>query len=68
MSWLRDRVSNAVRGQPQQASRVSVAVESGLQTLILEHAEAAAERTDATWRATPAGRALLVGDREVGST
>jgi GTPase SAR1 family protein len=61
VSWLRDRVSNAVRGQPQQASRVSVAVESGLQTLILEHAEAAAERTDATWRATPAGRALLDG-------
>ncbi len=59
VSWLRDRVSNAVRGQPQQASRVSVAVESGLQTLILEHAEAAAERTDGAWRATPAGRALL---------
>ena len=61
VSWLRDRVTNAVRGQPQQATRVTVAVESGLQTLILEHAEAAAERTDATWRATPAGRALLDG-------
>jgi hypothetical protein len=59
VSWLRDRVSSAVRGQPQQATRVTVAVESGLQTLILEHAEAAAERTDAAWRAVPAGRALL---------
>ena len=59
VSWLRDRVSSAVRGQPQQASRVSVAVESGLQTLVLEHAEAAAERADAAWRAIPAGRALL---------
>jgi GTPase SAR1 family protein len=59
VSWLRDRLSNAVKGQPQQASRVTVAVESGLQTLILEHAEAAAERTDASWRSTEAGRVLL---------
>ena len=64
VSWLRDRVSSAVRGQPQQASRVTVAVESGLQTLILEHAEAAAERTDAAWRAITAGRALLEGSGE----
>ena len=59
VSWLRDRVSNAVRGQPQQATRVSVAVESGLQTLILEHAEAAAEQSDAAWRTIAAGRVLL---------
>lgn len=59
VSWLRDRVSSVVRGQPQQATRVTVAVGSGLQTLILEHAEAAAERTDAAWRAVPAGHALL---------
>lgn len=59
VSWLRDRVSHAVKGQPQQATRVTVAVESGLQTLILEHAEAAAERTDAAWRSVGAGRDLL---------
>jgi hypothetical protein len=59
VSWLRDRVSNAVRGQPQQATRVTVAVESGLQTLVLEHAEAAAERTDVSWRGVAAGSALL---------
>jgi hypothetical protein len=59
VSWLRDRVSNAVRGQPQQATRVTVAVESGLQTLVLEHAEAAAERTDVAWRSVAAGGALL---------
>jgi hypothetical protein len=61
VSWLRDRVSNAVKGQPQQASRVTVAVESGLQTLIMEHAESAAERTDAAWRTVTAGRSLLDG-------
>jgi GTPase SAR1 family protein len=59
VSWLRDRVSNAVKGQPQQATRVTVAVESGLQTLVLEHAEAAAERTEASWRSSEAGRVLL---------
>ncbi len=59
VSWMRDRISNAVRGKPQQAERVSVAVESGLQTLILEHAEAAAERADASWRSVDAGRRVL---------
>ena len=56
---LRDRMVNAVKGKPQQAERVSVAVESGLELLILEHAEAAAERAEAAWQQTEAGRGLL---------
>ncbi len=59
VSWLRDRITNAVRGKPQQAERVTVAVESGLQTLLLEHAEAAAERVDASWRSVAAGSQVL---------
>jgi energy-coupling factor transporter ATP-binding protein EcfA2 len=59
VSWLRDRITNAVKGKPQQAERVTVAVESGLQTLILEHAEAAAERADASWRSVAAGSRVL---------
>ncbi len=59
VSWVRDRITKAVKGQPQQASRVSVAVESGLQTLLLEHAEAAAERADAAWRSAGSGRQVL---------
>lgn len=59
VSWLRDRITDAFKGKPQQAAKVTVAVESGLQTLILEHAEAAAERTDAAWRSVAAGRGLL---------
>jgi hypothetical protein len=59
VGWIRDRVVNAVKGKPQQAERVTVAVESGLETLILEHAEAAAERAEAAWRQSEAGRALL---------
>ncbi len=59
VGWLRDRIVNAVRGRPQQAERVTVAVESGLETLILEHAEAAAERSEASWQSLSAGQALL---------
>lgn len=59
VGWLRDRVVNAVKGKPQQAERVTVAVESGLETLILEHAEAAAERAEASWQSTAAGQLLL---------
>ena len=56
---LRDRLVGLVKGKPQQAERVTVAVESGLETLISEHAEAAAERAEASWQSTAAGQALL---------
>ena len=65
VSWLRDRLTDALRGKPQQAGRVSVAVESGLQTLILEHAEAAAERAAASWSSVQAGRQLLEGGEDI---
>jgi len=56
---IRDRVVNTLKGRPQQAERVTVAVESGLELLILEHAEAAAERAEASWQQLAAGQALL---------
>jgi hypothetical protein len=59
VGWLRDRVVGWMRGKPQSAERVTVAVESGLETLILEHAENAAERTEASWRSLSAGQHLL---------
>ncbi|MGI9157716.1 MAG: ABC transporter [Marmoricola sp.] len=59
VSWLRDRIGNAVRGKPQQAGKVTVAVESGLYTLILESAEDAAEKAAAAWASVQAGRDLL---------
>ena len=59
VGWLRDRMVNAIKGKPQQAERVSVAVESSLETLILEHAEAAAERAEASWRTLAPGQDLL---------
>ncbi|QCX29101.1 ABC transporter [Nocardioides jishulii] len=59
VGWLRDRVVNAVKGKPQQAERVTVAVESGLETLLMEHAEAAAEAAEASWNSLGSGQALL---------
>ncbi|MBF4160128.1 dynamin family protein [Nocardioides sp. CBS4Y-1] len=59
VGWLRDRVVNAVKGKPQQAEKVTVAVESGLELLILEHAEQAAEHAHDAWREHAAGVGLL---------
>jgi hypothetical protein len=56
---VRDRLVNTFKGRPQQAERITVAVESGLELLILEHAEAAAERAEASWQQLAAGQGLL---------
>ncbi len=56
---VRDRVAGWFRGEPAQIERVSVAVESGLESLLVEHAESAAEQAAWTWRSVPAGRELL---------
>ncbi len=61
---IRDRLVNAVKGKPQQAERVTVAVESGLETLVMEHAEAAAERAEASWQQLAAGQGLLAAAPE----
>ncbi len=64
VGWLRDRIVNAVKGKPQQAERVTVAVESGLETLFAEHAEAAAERAEASWQSLASGQQLLASAHE----
>jgi hypothetical protein len=56
---VRDRIAGIIRGKPREAERVTVAVESGLETLVLEHAEAAAERAEASWQGLVAGQQLL---------
>jgi predicted GTPase len=56
---LRDRIVNAFKGKPEQAERITVAVESGLELLIMEHAEAAAERAEASWQQLASGQGLL---------
>ncbi|MDO7869024.1 ABC transporter [Nocardioides jiangxiensis] len=56
---LRDRLVNAVKGKPAQVERVTHAVESGLEKLLVEHAENAAEQAAAYWSSTGPGRSLL---------
>ncbi len=63
---LRDRLVNAVKGKPAQVERVTHAVESGLEKLLLEHAENAAEQAAGYWASTAPGRKLLEGqDRDL---
>lgn len=59
IGWLRDRLMASLRGEPKQVNEVKLAVESGMETLIREEGEAAAERAEAAWQANPAGRELL---------
>jgi hypothetical protein len=56
---LRDRLVSAAKGTPPPAQKLTVAVESGLQTLIVEYAETAAEQAARAWRSLPAGARLL---------
>jgi len=59
VGWIRDRVVGWARGKPAPAERVTMAVESGLETLITEHAENAAERATASWQSVEAGKNLV---------
>lgn len=59
VGWLRDRIVAAFKGEPPGANNLKVAVESGLESLLLAEGEAAAERAEQSWQAHAAGRALL---------
>ncbi len=59
IGWLRDRLLASLRGEPKQAGDVKLAVESGMEILIREEGEAAAERAATGWENDPAGRQLL---------
>src|SRR5919107_1062828 len=63
VSWLRDRVVSAFKGAPPEVDNLKVAVESGLESLIRDEGDAAAERAEASWQANAAGRALLERSR-----
>ena len=57
---LRDRVGSALRGQPAAAQKVEDALESGIHAVVLDAAARASENTRTRWRASRAGRSLLV--------
>ena len=59
VSWLRDRVVAAFKGEPPGAGNLKVAVESGLESLLRSESDAAAERAEGSWQANAAGRTLV---------
>ena len=63
IGWLRDRLVASLRGEPKEVNGVKLAVESGMEILIREEGEAAAERTETAWANQPAGRQLLGATR-----
>ncbi|HEV7824461.1 MAG TPA: dynamin family protein [Mycobacteriales bacterium] len=56
---LRDQVTAAVTGRPLPGKDLTMALRSGVALLVLAAAEAAAERTAASWRVRPAGVTLI---------
>jgi hypothetical protein len=60
---IRDRLVNAVKGSGQQGEGVAVAIESAVELMVLDHAEAAAATTSAAWaELDTAGPGLAGGD------
>ncbi|GGI07485.1 dynamin family protein [Isoptericola cucumis] len=58
---VRDAVAGFFRGRPKQAPQVEQAIARGLESVILDAAEQAAERTYAAWHGDAAGAGLLTG-------
>jgi hypothetical protein len=56
---LRDRLKSSLGNKPAETRDVSDAIQSGLESLLREHATAAAERAEKEWQATAPGRQLL---------
>ncbi|WP_238174211.1 AAA family ATPase [Kribbella kalugense] len=56
---LRDRLKSSLGDKPAETRDVSDAIQSGLESLLREHATAAAERAEKAWQATAPGRQLL---------
>jgi hypothetical protein len=59
IGWLRDRIFAVIRGEAQKAEDAKVAVQSGLEILLREEGDAAAERVENAWMSNPAGRQVL---------
>jgi hypothetical protein len=56
---IRDRIAAAITGRPKPGEDLTEALGHGLEAVIQDAADHAAERVEASWRANPAGRPLL---------
>lgn len=59
VGFVRERLVNAIKGKPQQAERVAVAIEMALESTVTDHAERAAATASGAWREKEYGDALL---------
>lgn len=66
VSRLRDRVTAFVRGEPPKTAHLGEALQSGVESLVLNCAELAASTTARQWRSDAAGRALVTAHPELG--
>ncbi|MDR0435733.1 MAG: ABC transporter [Propionibacteriaceae bacterium] len=65
VSWLKDKLSGLFRTQPQAGAQVQLAAGSGLEALLTEAGDAAAERAADVWGSSPAGRDLITSHPEL---
>ncbi|WP_240195890.1 dynamin family protein [Nocardioides faecalis] len=59
VGFVRERLVNAIKGKPQQAERVGVAIEMALEAAVVDHAERAAAQAAAAWSTEEYGARLL---------
>ncbi len=59
---VRDKVTAKVQGKPAPGTELAEALETGVEALVREAADAAAERAETAWAADPAGSQLLGDD------
>ena len=64
IGWFRDRIVSMFRGDPPEAQEAKLAVQSGMEVLIRQEGESAAERAESSWVGHPAGRQILAETRE----
>ncbi|MDR1807194.1 MAG: GTPase domain-containing protein [Propionibacteriaceae bacterium] len=58
-SRWRDRISHKIKGEPIESDNAKLAVESGLEALLVQAGQRACERAEAAWLAHPAGRSII---------
>jgi len=58
-SRWRDRVTNKIKGEPIESDNAKLAVESGLEALLVQAGQRACEQAEGAWLAHPGGRYLI---------
>ncbi len=62
---FRDRVSSVITGRPAPTAELGVALQSGVQQLVLAHAEGAALQVARRWSQIPGGEAIVAASPQL---